>query len=82
MYSKLRTAFNAPTVTSHSSLSRMHEHDFQFGSLMEHDQSVKQQASPHHEFDNDAVPDDFILVEVVSRERENEAERSSLFSDV
>lgn len=63
-YSKLRTAFNA-------SFSRTNEHDFQFASLMDHDQPTsKQQFSPQIDFDNDAVPDDFILVEVVrSHER-------------
>lgn len=76
MYSKLRTAFNAPSAAS---LSRMHDHDFQFGSLMEHDQSVKQHGSPHHEFDNDAVPDDFILVEVVSATEEEEDEPGRAF---
>lgn len=57
-YSKLRTAFNA-------SFSRTNEHDFQFASLMDHDQPTsKQQFSPQIDFDNDTVPDDFILVEV------------------
>lgn len=71
-YSKLRTAFNA-------SFSRTNEHDLQFGSLMDHDQPTsKQPLSPQIDFDNDAVPDDFILVEVVrSNERKENARRSS-----